>query len=263
MPRKNRVSEVLQLAAVAMMALCAGAAAAAPDGAGSESAALARAMQGQQALVRAWPATERIAGYKIAFGTPEMQRRFALDRPAVAVLPAAGARCAEPGAPCSVTLAGYGRPVVELEVALRLGSAITEAPANEAALLAHVDGVMPAVELPDLALPGTAAPRGLDYIATNIGVRGYIVGPVSDPAVLARGAPALSLARGGAVLASGSGAGALGAALVLVGEALAAGYELRPGQVLLTGAVGGMVPAEPGDYVAQYGALGELHFRLR
>ncbi len=36
-----------------------------------------------------------------------------------------------------------------------------------------------------------------------------------------------------------------------------------PGQVLLSGAVGGMVPAEPGDYVADYGALGTLRFTVR
>ena len=45
--------------------------------------------------------------------------------------------------------------------------------------------------------------------------------------------------------------------------AVAAGYELRPGQVLLSGAVGAMMPAEPGDYVADYGALGTLRFAVR
>jgi len=48
-----------------------------------------------------------------------------------------------------------------------------------------------------------------------------------------------------------------------VNAVVADGYVLRPGQVLLTGAVGGMVPAEPGEYVADCGALGRLQFTLR
>ncbi len=84
-----------------------------------------------------------------------------------------------------------------------------------------------------------------------------------DPALLQGTAPALMLTRGATVLAQGHADGALAAALELVNAAVAAGYELRPGQVLLSGAVGAMMPAEPGDYVADYGALGTLRFTVR
>lgn len=264
MPRSNRVREVLQpvpralLLVSACICLAAGATAlraAPPD-------RLAEALARQHALVAAWPAGERVAGYKSAFNSPQMQQRFGLDRPAFAVLPASAERCAGLAAGCAVSREGYERMMMEIEVAFRLGAAVTQPLADEAALLAHIDGVMPAVELPELALDGIATPTGLDYVASNIGVRGYILGAVRDPALL-QGAAPLTLARGATVLAQGSGDGALAAALDLVNAAVAAGHELRAGQVLLSGAVGGMVPAEPGDYVADYGALGTLRFTVR
>jgi len=264
MPRKNPLREVLRPCAVIACVLAARSFAAdTPAQAAVAGAdALAGAMQRQQALVRAWPAGERIAGYKIAFNTPGMQRRFGLSRPAVAVLPASAERCPERTVPCVVSRDGESRPVVEVEIALRLGSDVTRPLADETELLAYLDAAMPAVELPELTIEGIDAPTGLDYIATDIGVRGFILGKVHDPALLHE-PPPMSLARDGRQLATGRGDAALGAALTLVNEALAAGYELRAGQVLLTGVVGAMVPGEPGNYVAHYGALGEIRFTQR
>ena len=144
MPRSNRVREVLQpvpgalLLVAAWFCLAAGATAlraAPPD-------RLAEALARQQALVAAWPAGERVAGYKSAFNSPQMQQRFGLDRPAFAVLPASAERCAGLSAGCAVSREGYRRMVLEIEVALRLGAAITQPLADEAALVAHIDGVM-------------------------------------------------------------------------------------------------------------------------
>jgi 2-keto-4-pentenoate hydratase len=265
MPRKSAVARTLLLSVAAVLLAGAHAVGAGPGARGDTVAvdALAGAMERQRTLVRAWPAGERVAGYKIAFNTPELQRRFGLDRPAVAALPASAERCAAPRTPCVVAREREGRPVVEAEIALRLRSAITRPLAGESELLEHVDAALPAIELPDLAVDGVAAPTGIDYVATGIGVRGYILGDARDARLLLREAPQISLARGDERLAAGSGAAALAAAVVLVNEALAAGYELRAGQILLTGAVGGMVPAQPGDYAARYGALGELRFTLR
>ena len=257
MQRSSRVREVLQpvLGALLYAPACVGAL--------PSPATLDSAQAQQRALVAAWPAVERVAGFKAAFNSPALQQRFGLGRPAFAAPPASAARCAGAATGCAVSRAGYKRMVLEIEVALRLGAAIDAPLADEAALLERLDGAMPAIELPELALDGVAEPGGLDYVASNIGVRGYILGAVSDPAVLRTAAPRLTLARGERVVAEGSGGAALAAALALVNAVVADGYVLRPGQVLLTGAVGGMVPAEPGEYVADCGALGRLQFTLR
>ena len=81
---------------------------------------LARAETVQDRLVQAWPAGERVAGYKSAFTQPAMQQRFGLAAPAMAVLPASGERCAARAEPCVVEFTGYRQPVIELEIALQL-----------------------------------------------------------------------------------------------------------------------------------------------
>jgi 2-keto-4-pentenoate hydratase len=40
------------------------------------------------------------------------------------------------------------------------------------------------------------------------------------------------------------------------------GYWLEPGMILITGSLGRVVDAEPGTYVAHYGKLGELQFKI-
>ncbi len=162
MPRSNRVREVLHPVPGALLLVlacfCPGAGATAlrdmPPG------RLAEAMARQQVLVAAWPAGERVAGFKSAFSSPQMQQRFGLDRAAFAVLPASAERCAGQATGCTVSREGYERMVLEIEVALRLGAAVTQPLADEAALLARIDGVMPAVELPELALEGKVTPTG-------------------------------------------------------------------------------------------------------
>ena len=43
---------------------------------------------------------------------------------------------------------------------------------------------------------------------------------------------------------------------------LARGYTLEAGQILMTGSIGGMVPAQPGTYTATFGPLGEITFEI-
>jgi len=40
------------------------------------------------------------------------------------------------------------------------------------------------------------------------------------------------------------------------------GYELKPGMIVITGALGRVTDAAPGAYVAHYGQLGELKFKI-
>lgn len=216
----------------------------------------------QQRLVAGWAASDAVAGYKSAFGSQALQQRFGLRGPAIAVLSASGVRRAEGTDPVSITLGGYRRPMLETEVALRIGAPLSRAPETPAGLLPFIDAVMPAIEIPELALDGAAPPSGVDYIATNIGTRRYLLGTPRPVELIGQPAPQLVLRRDGLMLSEGLADATLTLALELVRQVLARGYELQPGQVLLTGVVGSLVPAEPGEYEADYGELGRIRFRL-
>ena len=53
------------------------------------------------------------------------------------------------------------------------------------------------------------------------------------------------------------------ALLWLVNGAIEKGYTIEPGQVLITGALGNMIPAKEGKYEGNYGPLGPLSFTIK
>jgi 2-keto-4-pentenoate hydratase len=70
----------------------------------------------------------------------------------------------------------------------------------------------------------------------------------------------------GELLQSGGSAEVLGSqrtALVwLINQILARGYTIAAGHLLMTGAIGGMQPAKPGNYSAEFGDLGAIDFKI-
>ena len=53
------------------------------------------------------------------------------------------------------------------------------------------------------------------------------------------------------------------AALWLVNVAVKRGRVVEPGHVLSTGVIGKRIEAEPGNYTADFGALGTIAFEVR
>ena len=61
----------------------------------------------------------------------------------------------------------------------------------------------------------------------------------------------------------GSMEGRWDSALWLVNNMVEQGWEIEPGQVLLTGVLGEIVPGNPGNYIADFGKLGRISFEVR
>jgi 2-keto-4-pentenoate hydratase len=53
------------------------------------------------------------------------------------------------------------------------------------------------------------------------------------------------------------------AALWLVNTMVEQGWTIKRGNVLMTGALGNMIPGKPGRYRADFGALGMIEFEIR
>jgi 2-keto-4-pentenoate hydratase len=75
-----------------------------------------------------------------------------------------------------------------------------------------------------------------------------------------------TLKRNGEAINRGKGTDALGgqwkAALRLVNTMVKQGWKIEPGQIIITGALGRMVPGKPGNYIADYGPLGTITFKI-
>ena len=77
----------------------------------------------------------------------------------------------------------------------------------------------------------------------------------------------VTLSRDGETVNTGKGTDALGdqwqAALWLVNTTLEHGWTIEPGQLIITGALGNMIPGKSGRYIADYGDMGTIAFEIQ
>jgi 2-keto-4-pentenoate hydratase len=197
------------------------------------------------------------AGFKAGLTSAQSQARFNTHEPIAGVL------VHEPAAtPALLRLDALRGLHIETEVALRVRAPIRQRLDSIASLRTHIDAVAPAIELPNLDYETPQAITALDIIATNAAAAYYIVGEFVAHAERDPNEVAATLICNGHELSRGTGRDALGdqwaAALWLVNTMIDTGWTIEPGQILLTGALGKMVPAPQGSCVADFGAWGRI-----
>lgn len=205
-----------------------------------------------------------VGGFKAGLTSPVARYRFRVDRPLAGVLFNAGRRA--PAA--EIRRAEYPGLRIECELGFTLNRAVDLPLADTAELARLLASVAPVVELPRVNFDGDGPPRAVDLVAGNVGSALYIVGrsfSIGDPAYL--DTEFVQLYRDGKVVDRGKATNVMGAQLEallwLVNHTVARGITVQPGQLLLTGAMGAMVPAEPGDYRAEFRSGGVIPFTVR
>jgi 2-keto-4-pentenoate hydratase len=202
------------------------------------------------------------SGFKAGLTTPAAQQKYKVPAPLFGVLPSTG-RLAS-GAVVDST--AFHSLKLEMEVAFILTEPITARVASVQALVGRVR-VAPAIELPDLAFSDPSAVTGLDLVAANVSPAKFILGQERKPDGLDLSEVNPVLRRGGTEIGRGKFSDAMGdpwqSLLWLVNEAQNQGYAPVRGDVFLTGAMGGLIPALPGNHHADFGALGYIEFILR
>ncbi len=156
--------------------------------------------------------------------------------------------------------------VIEMEIGFELKLTIRNEPTDVEELKSYVREVRPIVELPNIDYAGdeiTAA----DLIGSNVAAHTVIVGRPKALDLVDLNELEVSLERGGEVVATGKGSDAMGdqweALLWLVRNRLREGYEVNRNDLLITGALGQVVAARSGRYVADFGRLGRVTFSMR
>ena len=139
----------------------------------------------------------------------------------------------------------------------------------EIGLVVDADGAPktagPVVEVPRLAFADDEDRDGVNLTASNIAADRFIVG-AQQPLRDSYGDVAITLTRDGEQVCAAPASDALGgpqAALAwMLFEARARGLAVRDGMLLITGACGGIHPAVPGNYGADYGDFGRIEFTV-
>lgn len=201
----------------------------------------------------------RIVGRKIGLTSPAVQAQLGVDRPDFGVLFAD----MDVSGPAEVDSTRLMQPKTEAEVAFVLSADLTEGPFDDTQIRAAVDYATAALEIVDSRIAGWDITFG-DTVADNASSGLYVLGDTR--LTLDQFAPVdvpMTLQLDGEIVSTGNGAACLGDPLLalawLARTAAELGDPLRAGDVVLSGALGPMVPTPPGSHVtADLGPLGTV-----
>ncbi|MFI7615976.1 2-keto-4-pentenoate hydratase [Nonomuraea terrae] len=208
---------------------------------------------------RALDEGRRPVGRKIGLTNLAVQRQLGVEQPDFGILFAD--MCYGDGLP--VPIGRFLQPRAEAEVALVLGRDLEGGPFTVVDVIRAVEFALPAIEIADSRITDWDITEA-DTIADNASAGAFVLGGTPMPLMgLDLRAAAMTMTRGGEEVSAGSGADCLGnplnAAAWLATRLGRTGYPLRAGDVVLTGALGPVVPAGPGDvFEARIEGLGAV-----
>ncbi len=166
-----------------------------------------------------------------------------------------------------VSMRQFKGMVVEMEIGFELKLSIRSVPRDIEDLKSKVRQVVPIVELPNVYFDPADEVTGLDVIASNVAAATVIKGRPKPLSTIDLNEIEATLTLNKEVVSEGVGSDAMGdqweALLWLVEQRLRDGYEVKRNDLLITGALGKVIPAEAGRYVADFGKLGRVTFSLR
>jgi 2-keto-4-pentenoate hydratase len=216
----------------------------------------------------------RVVGRKIGLTNPAVQAQLGVGQPDFGVLLDTMACVAHAPVDCARTL----QPKVEAEIAFVLADDLDGAMIGPAEVAAATAYVVAALEIVDSRIADWDISI-VDTVADNASSGLFVLGDRKQPlgrldlaecAMTMRrggaggeGSAGSEGGEGGAVVSTGSGAACLGHPLAAVAWLAATvrdhGSPLRAGEVILSGALGPMVPVAPGDvFLADISGLGQV-----
>ncbi|NVE01262.1 fumarylacetoacetate hydrolase family protein [Massilia sp. BJB1822] len=205
----------------------------------------------------------RVVGMKVGLTSCAVQQQLGVDQPDFGVLFDDMERLS--GEP--IEIQGLLQPKAEVEVAFVLRSDLSGAGPSIGEFLAALAYAIPAIEIVDSAISDWKISLA-DTVADNASCGLYVLGDQPTPlGQIPLAELGMQMFKNGALAATGCGSACMGhplrAAYWLARTMSERGRPLKAGQVILSGALGPMVPVAAGDRIdATLGPLGQVscHF---
>lgn len=201
----------------------------------------------------------RKVGRKIGLTSPAVQQQLGVDQPDFGVLFRGMQR--QDGA--RVPMVRLLQPRIEAEIAFVLDADLDDGPLDEGHVLSAVRHAHAALEIVDSRIADWDITFA-DTVADNGSSGLFVLGSGLRTTDAYRPAEAhMVMRRGGEVVSSGTGADCLGDPLTalawLARKARELGEPLRAGEVVLSGALGPMIPVGAGDeFTAEISGIGSV-----
>ncbi len=201
---------------------------------------------------------ERSIGWKVGATSPSGQAVLGVKEPARGFLMP---RWHSSGA--TVSAGGFVSLALEVEVAFRMGAALAGPGLTADGVRPAVEGALAALELPDFLFAGT--PRAADFVASGVIAKAIVLGETLTPlSAFDVSREEVVVERDGQVVGTYTAAEVMGSplnALAWLANHLGArGLALAPGDIVMSGAISGLVRPKPGETVraafAHLGAVG-------
>jgi 2-keto-4-pentenoate hydratase len=230
---------------------------------GNPELTLEQAYEIQTEYVRLKLGNDKTAGYKAGLTSRGAQEKFGVSTPVSGVLFSSGMHRSS----SAIDGSKLRSPVIETEIGFVVGKPIEEKITDAGRLMKHIVAVVPVVEIPETGFGDMKKLKAQDIVAANVGSAAFIAGAQTPLANDDLDGITVELVSGGKALSQGRGSDAMGgqreALLWLVNSVLGNGWKIEEGNILITGALGRVVPANPGRYEARYGELGNISFEIK
>lgn len=206
---------------------------------------------------------DKIAGFKAGLTSKNTQEKFNVNSPVSGVLFSSG----EQNSPYLIDSSKFHQLMIGAELGYVVGKPITSKIKDISELKEHIKAVLPVIELPDFGFEDINKLKATDIVAANVSSKAFILG---KPAELHKVNPddvKVILNLNVEIANQGRGSdlnnGQWETLLWLVNNVIDQGWKIEPGQVLITGVLGNVVKARKGQYIATFGSLGQISFRIQ
>jgi 2-keto-4-pentenoate hydratase len=205
----------------------------------------------------------RIVGRKVGLTSKAVQQQLGVDQPDFGIL----FEDMEYLNGQAVPMYRLMQPKIEAEVAFVLGRDLTQKAPSWSEFISAIAYALPALEIVDSAIQDWKISL-VDTVADNASCGLYVLGDQPTPlGAVSLGNLAMQMTVNGITGSVGTGAACLGhplrAAYWLAQTLTALGVGLSAGEVILSGALGPMVPVKAGDLIqTDLGSLGSVSCRM-